>query len=65
MARTKTEAALEAAELEHADDPERAELLSRTGAMVEARDAYDMAIGLERDPAIRRFLLARRAACAN
>ena len=40
----------------------RAELLARTGATVGARDAYDIAIGLERDPAVRRFLQQRRAA---
>jgi predicted RNA polymerase sigma factor len=34
----------------------RAELLTRTGAHGEARRAYEMAIGLERDPAVRRFL---------
>jgi RNA polymerase sigma-70 factor (ECF subfamily) len=41
----------------------RAELLSKTGAHGDARHAYDIAIGLERDPAVRRFL-QRRAACA-
>jgi RNA polymerase sigma-70 factor (ECF subfamily) len=40
----------------------QAELLSRTGAHTEARHAYDRAIGLERDPAVRRFLQERRAA---
>ena len=40
----------------------RAELLGRTGAKEEARKAYDMAIGLERDPAVRRFLQQRKAA---
>ncbi|MGA7780103.1 MAG: DUF6596 domain-containing protein, partial [Paraburkholderia sp.] len=39
----------------------RAELLMRTGAHREARDAYEMAIGLERDPAVRRFLQRRQA----
>lgn len=34
----------------------RAELLAKTGAHREARHAYEMAIGLERDPAVRRFL---------
>jgi len=29
---------------------------------MEARHAYDVAIGLERDPAVRRFLQQRRAA---
>jgi RNA polymerase sigma-70 factor (ECF subfamily) len=38
----------------------RAELLAKTGARQEARDAYDMAIGLERDPAVRRFLERRQ-----
>ena len=36
----------------------RAELLARTGAHGEARRAYEIAIGLERDPAVRRFLAA-------
>jgi RNA polymerase sigma-70 factor (ECF subfamily) len=40
----------------------RAELLARTGAHGEARDAYEMAIGLERDPAVRRFLQGRQSA---
>ena len=39
----------------------RAALLARTGAALEARHAYDVAIGLERDPAVRRFLQQRRA----
>jgi RNA polymerase sigma-70 factor (ECF subfamily) len=39
----------------------RAELLARTGAMQEALSAYDRAIGLERDPAVRRFLQKRAA----
>jgi RNA polymerase sigma-70 factor (ECF subfamily) len=43
----------------------RAELLSRWGAAMEAREAYDMAIGLERDPAVRRFLMKRKAALAH
>ncbi|MHB8530454.1 MAG: RNA polymerase sigma factor [Caulobacteraceae bacterium] len=38
----------------------RAELLARAGASDEARRAYELAIGLERDPAVRRFLQARR-----
>jgi RNA polymerase sigma-70 factor (ECF subfamily) len=38
----------------------RAELLARAGAHAEARRAYDLAIGLERDPAVRRFLARRR-----
>ncbi len=37
----------------------RAELLSRAGNHEEAREAYQMAIGLETDPASRRFLLAK------
>jgi predicted RNA polymerase sigma factor len=40
----------------------RAELLGREGARGEARQAYEMAIGLERDPAVRRFLLQRQLA---
>jgi predicted RNA polymerase sigma factor len=40
----------------------RAELLAKTGAHDEARRAYEMAIGLERDPAVRRFLHRRQAA---
>jgi predicted RNA polymerase sigma factor len=39
----------------------RADLLARTGQRDEARHAYDIAIGLERDPAVRAFLSARRA----
>jgi predicted RNA polymerase sigma factor len=39
----------------------RAELLATSGAVAEARQAYDVAIGLERDPAVRRFLQQRRA----
>ena len=40
----------------------RAELLSKTGAYDEAHDAYDMAIGLEHEPAVRTFLQKRQAA---
>jgi predicted RNA polymerase sigma factor len=40
----------------------RAELLARTGAHGEARDAYEIAIGLERDPSVRRFLQQRQSA---
>ena len=40
----------------------RAELLARTGAYTEARHAWSVAIGLERDPAVRRFLERRQAA---
>jgi RNA polymerase sigma-70 factor (ECF subfamily) len=40
----------------------RAELLANVGANAEARHAYDIAIGLERDSAVRRFLQQRQAA---
>jgi predicted RNA polymerase sigma factor len=40
----------------------RAELLAKTGAAAEARSAYERAVGLERDPAVRRFLQKRQAA---
>jgi predicted RNA polymerase sigma factor len=40
----------------------RAELLAKTGASAEARRAYEIAIGLERDEAVRRFLQDRQAA---
>jgi predicted RNA polymerase sigma factor len=40
----------------------RAELLAKTGAHAEARHAYQIAIGLERDPAVRRFLQGRHSA---
>lgn len=39
-----------------------AQLLTKTGAHTEARRAYEIAIGLERDPAVRRFLQRRQAA---
>jgi predicted RNA polymerase sigma factor len=39
----------------------RADLLARTGAHDEARQAYDIAIGLERDDSVRRFLNRRRS----
>ena len=39
----------------------RAELLAKTGAHPEARAAYAIAIGLERDPAVRRFLQRRQS----
>jgi RNA polymerase sigma-70 factor (ECF subfamily) len=39
----------------------RAELLTKTGAIAEARAAYEIAIGLERDDAVRRFLQRRLA----
>ncbi|PBC05552.1 DUF6596 domain-containing protein [Mesorhizobium sp. WSM3860] len=38
----------------------RAELSARLGKTAEAAEAYDRAIGLERDPALRRFLQAER-----
>ena len=38
----------------------RAELLARLNARDQARHAYDIAIGLERDPSVRRFLEQRR-----
>jgi RNA polymerase sigma-70 factor (ECF subfamily) len=40
----------------------RAELLARTGAHGEARRAYEIAIGLERDSSVRRFLQRRQSA---
>jgi len=43
----------------------RAELLARTGAQRDARGAYEIAIGLERDPAVRRFLQRRQAALSR
>jgi RNA polymerase sigma-70 factor (ECF subfamily) len=42
----------------------RADLLARTGAFPEARDAYEIAIGLERDPSLRNYLERRRAELA-
>jgi RNA polymerase sigma-70 factor (ECF subfamily) len=39
----------------------RAELLTKTEAHKEAWDAYEIAIGLERDPAVRRFLQKRQS----
>lgn len=39
----------------------RADLLARVGATSEALQAYDVAIGLERDPAVRRFLQGKRS----
>jgi RNA polymerase sigma-70 factor, ECF subfamily len=42
----------------------RAELLARAGATDEADSAYERAIGLERDPAVRQFLLRQRAKLA-
>jgi RNA polymerase sigma-70 factor (ECF subfamily) len=38
----------------------RAHLLQRLGKMPEALDAYDRAIGLAEDPAVREFLLQKR-----
>jgi RNA polymerase sigma-70 factor (ECF subfamily) len=38
----------------------RADLLARLGRRAEAQGAYDLAIGLEADPAVRRFLQGRR-----
>jgi len=43
----------------------RAELLSKTSAQNEAHSAYGMAIGLERDDAVRRFLQRRQSALAR
>jgi predicted RNA polymerase sigma factor len=43
----------------------RAELLAQTGAHSEARQAYEIAIGLERDSAVRRFLQHRQSALAS
>ena len=40
----------------------RAELLAKAGAHGEARQAYEIAIGLERDLAVRRFLQKRQSA---
>ncbi|TSE08337.1 RNA polymerase sigma factor [Mesorhizobium intechi] len=40
----------------------RAGLLARLGQVPQATEAYDRAIGLERDPAVRRFLQGKRAA---
>jgi RNA polymerase sigma-70 factor (ECF subfamily) len=39
----------------------RAELLAKTGVNALAREAYEMAIGLERDDAVRRFLQKRQS----
>jgi len=43
----------------------RAELLARNDAHGEARHAYEIAIGLERDPAVKRYLEERQAALGN
>jgi predicted RNA polymerase sigma factor len=42
-----------------------AELLGRSGARDEAREAYEMAIGLEKDAAVRRWLQRKQAALAD
>jgi RNA polymerase sigma-70 factor (ECF subfamily) len=72
VAETQGPAAGLAALDSHADDPRlsqyqpfwaaRAELLARTGQTQEADAAYERAIGLETDPAIRAFLQRKRAA---
>jgi len=41
----------------------RAELLARSGGCAEARAAYEIAIGMESDPAVRRFLERKRDRC--
>jgi predicted RNA polymerase sigma factor len=43
----------------------RAELLARSGAEADAHQAYEMAIGLERDPAVRLFLRQRQTLLAH
>jgi RNA polymerase sigma-70 factor, ECF subfamily len=40
-------------------------LLARSGACAQAHEAYELAIGLERDDAIRRFLQQRQAALTS
>jgi len=40
----------------------RAELLAKAGEHDQARQAYEIAIGLERDPSVRRFLQHRQSA---
>lgn len=42
----------------------RAELLARVGAMEEARHAYEVAAGMERDLALREYLMGRRDSLA-
>jgi predicted RNA polymerase sigma factor len=42
----------------------RAELLAKTGAHAEARQAFEITIGLERDASVRRFLQKRQSALA-
>ncbi len=39
----------------------RSELLARTGELAAARHANEIAIGLERDPAVKQFLEGRRS----
>jgi RNA polymerase sigma-70 factor (ECF subfamily) len=43
----------------------RAQLLAKAGAREEAHQAYELAIGLERDPSVRRFLQQRQSALAR
>lgn len=43
----------------------RAELLAKAGAHNEARHAYEIAIGLERDASVRRFLQRRQSALVS
>jgi predicted RNA polymerase sigma factor len=43
----------------------RAQLLGASGAYAQAHAAYGIAIGLERDPAVRRFLQQRQQAMAD
>jgi predicted RNA polymerase sigma factor len=43
----------------------RAVLFSQIGAHPQAHEAYDIAIGLERDPAVRRFLQRRQSVVAH
>ena len=43
----------------------RANLLTRAARNAEAGEAYEIAIGLERDPAVRRFLQRRQSALNN
>jgi predicted RNA polymerase sigma factor len=40
-------------------------LLARSNARDEAHQAYEVAIGLERDPAVRRFLQQRQSALVS
>jgi RNA polymerase sigma-70 factor (ECF subfamily) len=42
-----------------------ASLLAKSGSHKEARQAYEIAIGLERDPAVRRFLTERQSSLAR